>query len=74
MPTISSTASLLLSTQQLTIVLIAVSLIFIIFIGIAVLKMFKLRREEKVLMETNAFAEAEEETKDYSGGHLYGDN
>ena len=36
--------------------------------------MFKLRREEKVLMETNAFAEAEEETKDYSGGHLYGDN
>ena len=74
MPTTLKPPSLLVTTQELTIILIAVSCIFLIFISIAVLRMFKLRREEKQLMETNAFTEAEEDMKDYSGGHLYGDN
>jgi len=74
MPTFLSTLSLLVSTQELTIILIAVSCIFVVFIAVAILKMYKLKSEEKKLMETNAFKEAEEETKDYSGGHLYGDN
>lgn len=64
----------MISTEQLTIVLIVVSGIFLVFIGIALVRMYKLQAEEKKLMETNAFTESESETKDYSGGHLYGDN
>lgn len=74
MPTLLNKTSLVVSTEHLTIILIVVSSIFLVFIGVAVFKMFKLRKEEKKLMETNAFTDAEEETKDYSGGHLYGDN
>jgi hypothetical protein len=45
-----------------------------VFIGVAVFKMFKLKSEERRLMETNAFKDSEQSIKDYSGGHLYGDN
>ena len=64
----------MISTEQLTIVLIIVSGIFLVFIAIALVRMYKLQAEEKKLMETNAFTESESEAKDYSGGHLYGDN
>ncbi|MEM1137552.1 MAG: hypothetical protein AAGI07_17055 [Bacteroidota bacterium] len=74
MPTFIKIPELLVSTQNLTYILVAVSAIFLVFIGIAILKMYKLRSEEKKLMETNAFKEAEDKVKDYSGGHLYGDN
>ena len=74
MPTISPVNAALVSTEHLTIILITVSCIFFVFIGIAILKMYKLKSEEKKLMETNAFTESENEVKDYSGGHLYGDN
>jgi hypothetical protein len=74
MPTNLTKIGLIVSTLDLTYVLIAVSGIFIIFIGIAVFKMYRLKSEEKRLMETNAFKDSELEVKDYSGGHLYGDN
>lgn len=63
-----------MSTEHLTLILIIVSSIFLIFIGVAIFKMYKLKSEQKKLMETNAFTESEKEFKDYSGGHLYGDH
>jgi len=74
MPTTLTEMGLVVSTLDLTYVLIVVSCIFIIFIGIAIVKMYRLKSEEKKLMETNAFKDSELEVKDYSGGHLYGDN
>ena len=62
------------STKQLTIILIVVASIFFVFIGIAVIKMYKLKAENKRLMETNAFNSIDETYKDFTGGHLYGDN
>jgi len=66
--------ALVVTTQQLTMILIAVASIFIIFIGIAIIKMYKLKAENKKLMETNAFKDYEEANEDFSSGHLYGDN
>ncbi|MDO1500709.1 hypothetical protein Q2T40_11250 [Winogradskyella maritima] len=63
------------STEQLTIILIVTASVFAIFILIAVVKMYKLKAENKKLMETNAFENDLDETyKDFTGGHLYGDN
>ena len=72
---IPQTAKLLfISTEQLTFVLIAVSVIFIVFIGVAIYKMYKLKSENRKLMETNAFKEMDDSYQDFTGGHLYGDN
>lgn len=65
--------ALLVTTTQLTMILIAVASIFLVFIIIAIVKMYKLKAENKKLMETNAFKEYEEKTNEYAG-HLYGDN
>ncbi|MCT4629634.1 hypothetical protein [Winogradskyella sp.] len=54
-------------------ILIAVASIFIIFIIIAIIKMYKLKAENKKLMNTNAFKEFEENDQEYTG-HLYGEN
>ena len=48
--------------------------IFLVFITIAIIKMYKLKAENKKLMETNAFKDVDESYKDFTGGHLYGDN
>ena len=64
----------LVSTEQLTVILIVVASIFIVFIGIAVIKTYRLKAENKRLMETNAFNNIDETYKDFTGGHLYGDN
>ncbi len=66
--------ALLVTTTQLTMILIAVASIFLIFIIIAIVKMYKLKAENKKLMETNAFKDVDESYKDFTGGHLYGDN
>lgn len=66
--------ALVVTTKQLTIILIAVAAIFIVFILIAIIKMYKLKAENKKLMETNAFKDVDETYKDFTGGHLYGDN
>ena len=65
---------LIVTTPQLTMILIAVASIFFVFILIAIVKMYKLKSENKKLMETNAFKEVDESYKDFTGGHLYGDN
>ncbi|APY07289.1 hypothetical protein BWZ20_02770 [Winogradskyella sp. J14-2] len=67
--------SLLVTTTQLTMILIAVASIFIVFIIIAIIKMYKLKAENRKLMETNAFKDIDDESyKDFTSGHLYGDN
>ncbi len=67
--------ALVVTTTQLTMILIAVASIFLIFIIIAIIKMYKLKAENKKLMSTNAFKDYEETTdKELSTGHLYGDN
>ena len=65
---------LVVTTTQLTMILIAVASIFLIFIIIAIIKMYKLKAENKKLMETNAFKDVDESYKDFTSGHLYGDN
>lgn len=66
--------ALVVTTTQLTMILIAVASIFLVFILIAIIKMYKLKAENKKLMETNAFKDVDETYKDFTGGHLYGDN
>ena len=66
--------ALVVTTTQLTMILIAVASIFLVFIIIAIIKMYKLKAENKKLMETNAFKDVDESYKDFTGGHLYGDN
>jgi hypothetical protein len=65
---------LIVTTTQLTMILIAVATIFLVFIIIAIIKMYKLKAENKKLMETNAFKDVDESYKDFTSGHLYGDN
>ncbi len=65
---------LIVTTAQLTMILIAVACIFLIFIIVAIFKMYKLKAENKKLMETNAFKDVDESYKDFTSGHLYGDN
>jgi uncharacterized membrane protein YkgB len=63
------------STEQLTMILIVTASVFLIFIVIAIVKMYKLKAENKKLMETNAFEnDADKPYKDFTSGHLYGDN
>ena len=66
--------ALIVTTTQLTMILIAVASIFLVFILIAIIKMYKLKAENNKLMETNAFKDYEESNKDFGSGHLYGDN
>lgn len=66
--------ALVVTTTQLTMILIAVASIFLVFILIAIIKMYKLKAENKKLMETNAFKDVDETYKDFTSGHLYGDN
>ncbi|WP_179338535.1 hypothetical protein [Winogradskyella ludwigii] len=63
-----------MTTTQLTMILIAVAVIFTIFILIAIIKMYKLKAENKKLMQTNAFTDYEESGEELSSGHLYGDH
>ncbi|WP_405571460.1 hypothetical protein [Winogradskyella sp. Asnod2-B02-A] len=65
---------LIVTTTQLTMILIAVASVFLVFILIAIVKMYKLKAENKKLMQTNAYSDYEESSKDIPSGHLYGDN
>ena len=64
----------LVSTTQLTIVLIITAIIFAFFIGIAVFKMYKLKTENKRLMDKSKYKSKIEEYKDFTEGHLYDTN
>lgn len=66
--------ALIVTTTELTMILIAVATIFLVFIIIAVVKMYRLKAENKKLMETNAFKDVDESYKDFTGGHLYSDH
>ena len=66
--------ALIVTTTQLTMILIAVATIFLVFIIIAVVKMYRLKAENKKLMETNAFKDVDESYKDFTGGQLYSDH
>ncbi len=60
------------STEQLTMVLLITAGVFLFFITLAVIKMYKLKAENKRLTESDAFkAEVEEGYKDFTEGHLY---
>lgn len=74
MPNILFLKALVVTTTQLTMILIAVASIFLVFILVAIIKMYRLKAENKKLMETNAFKDVDESYKDFTGGHLYGDN
>lgn len=64
----------IVTTMELMIILITVASVFLVLILIAIVKMFKLKAENKKLMETNAFKDYEDSSKDIPSGHLYGDN
>lgn len=66
--------ALIVTTTQLTMILIAVASIFLVFILIAIVKMYKLKAENKKLMQTNAYKDYEDSDEDIPSGHLYGDN
>ena len=66
-------SSSMVSTKQLTLILIVTASVFIILIGIAIIKMYKLKAQNRKLMETNAFRDVDNSYKDFTGGHLYGD-
>lgn len=65
----------LVSTTQLTIVLIITAIIFAVFIGVAVLKMYKLKAENKRLMDKNKYnSKVDKEYTDFTDSHLYDTN
>jgi putative copper export protein len=64
--------SLLASTTQLTFVLIITAAIFLFFIVIAVVKMYKLKAENKRLTKTELYkSDADTNYKDFTEGHMY---
>ncbi len=75
MPAFNSLSFLFVSTTQLTIVLIITTIVFAFFIGIAIIKMFKLKAENKRLLDKSAFKKEKDETyKDFTESHLYENN
>lgn len=65
----------LVSTMQLTVVLIITATIFLVFIAIAVIKMFKLKAENKRLTDNSFYkSEVEKSYQDFTDGHLYDNN
>lgn len=64
--------NLMVSTSQLTIVLIVTASIFLVFIVIAVIKTYKLNAENKRLTEMDNLKSDEDDSyKDFTDGHLY---
>ena len=62
----------LASTTQLTIILIATASIFLIFIAIAIIKMYKLKAENKKLLDSSFYkSEVDKSYQDFTDGHLY---
>jgi len=68
----STNLNLMVSTSQLTIVLIVTASIFLVFIIIAVIKTYKLNAENKRLTEMDNLKSDEDDSyKDFTDGHLY---
>ncbi|RKE95205.1 hypothetical protein [Ichthyenterobacterium magnum] len=65
----------LVTTTQLTIVLIITASIFAFLIGVAIIKMYRLKAENKKLSEMSGFkSDVEKSYKDFTDGHLYDNN
>lgn len=65
----------LVSTMQLTIVLIVTASIFLVFIAIAIIKMYKLKAENKRLTDNSMYkSEIDKSYQDFTDGHLYDNN
>jgi hypothetical protein len=72
MASLFSILNLMVSTSQLTIVLIVTASIFVVFIVIAIIRTYKLNAENKRLTELDNFKSEEDDTyKDFTDGHLY---
>ncbi|OMP30595.1 hypothetical protein BKM32_10125 [Mangrovimonas sp. DI 80] len=75
MITLAYTSHFLVSTTELTLILIITAAVFIFFIVIAIIKMYKLKAENKRLTELESFkASVDESYKDFTEGHLYDNN
>lgn len=58
--------------MELTIVLIVTAAVFLFFIVIAIIKMYKLKAENKRILESDAFkTDVDESYKDFTESHLY---
>ncbi|WP_040278484.1 hypothetical protein [Psychroserpens damuponensis] len=67
--------TLLVSTMQLTIVLIVTATIFLVFIAVAIIKMYKLKAENKRLLDNSFYkSEIDKSYQDFTDGHLYDNN
>lgn len=65
----------MVSTKQLTIVLLIITVVFAFLIVMAIIKMYKLKAENKRLIETDDYkTEVENSYKDFTDGHLYENN
>lgn len=65
----------LVSTMQLTIVLIVTASIFLIFIAVAIIKMYKLKAENKRLLDNSFYkSEIDKSYQDFTDSHLYDNN
>jgi uncharacterized membrane protein YkgB len=63
------------STIQLTIVLIVTASIFLIFITVAIIKMYKLKAENKKLLDSSFYkSDVEKSYTDFTESHLYDNN
>lgn len=70
MVAINSFSNLIISTEHLLIILLIVASIFIVLIGIAIVKMYKLKAENKRLIDSSPY-KIDETYKDFTEGHLY---
>ncbi len=62
----------MVSTEQLTLVLLITAGVFLFFIAIAVIKMYKLKAENKRLTEMDAYkSDVDTSYKDFTDSHLY---
>lgn len=70
-----SPINLVVSTAQLTVVLIITAAVFLFFIVIAIIKMYKLKAENKRLVNSDSYkTEVDKVYKDFTEGHLYDNN
>ncbi len=70
-----TTTLFLVSTTQLTVVLLLTISIFFVFIAVAIIKMYKLKAQSKKMLK-NSHYKVNEEKKytDFTESHLYDNN
>jgi hypothetical protein len=61
--------------MHLTIVLIVTASIFLVFIAVAIIKMYKLKAENKKLLDSNFYkTDLDKSYTDFTESHLYDNN